>query len=156
MKEPYSYHQLAEQLRARTLIRAYLAIVSGKLDNKQGTVEEPIGLSGQGHGLKRAVMAAGKPARTYYRVVAEYSRGSLLLLELATGRTHQIRVHLAWMGHPVIGDQMYGQPSKVIARQALHAWRLQFVHPRTHQPMELRAPLPWDMRSVLKHYRLSL
>lgn len=152
-KEPYAYQQLVKQLRNRSLKRTYLAIVNGRLENQQGVIDQPIGLSGQGHGLKRAVMAEGKPARTYYRVLAEYKHGSLLELELATGRTHQIRVHLAWMGHPIVGDQMYAGLNSAIYRQALHAWRLRFNHPRTNQPMELKAPLPEDMRTVLKAYQ---
>lgn len=151
-KEPYAYQQLVKQLRGRTLKRTYLAIVSGRLQHRTGIIDQPIGLSGQGHGLKRAVIAEGKPARTHFRVLAEYQFGSLLELELATGRTHQIRVHLAWMGHPVIGDEMYAQSSNWIGRQALHAWRLRFAHPRTNQPMELRAPLPDDMRLPLKNW----
>lgn len=149
-KEPYAYQQLVKQLRQHTLKRTYLAIVSGRLQNRKGVIDQPIGLSGQGHGLKRAVMAEGKPARTFYRVLAEYSSVSLLELELATGRTHQIRVHLAWMGHPVLGDEMYVQSSAEISRQALHAWRLRFVHPRANRQLDLKAPLPEDMRSILK------
>lgn len=151
-KEPYAYHQLVRQLRSRRLKRKYLAVIKGKLNDKQGIIDQPIGMSSQAdHGLKRTVTDSGRPACSHYRVIQEYASVSLVELELVTGRTHQLRVHLSWMGNPIVGDEMYGQASSMINRQALHAWSLDFIHPRTEQPVQIRIPLPGDMKSILNH-----
>ncbi len=151
-KEPYAYRSLGEQLRTTHLERTYLAIVQGILPDKSGVITQPIARldSGEGHGLRRGVVAGGKEATTYYRVIKEYKDLSLVQLRLATGRTHQIRVHLSWLGFPVIGDQMYHTPSSLIGRQALHAWSLRFLHPRQGQEVVVRATLPADMLALLQ------
>lgn len=150
-KDPYTYHGLATQLKDGNLKRTYLAIVRGVPVPQRGFVEQPISRADdeQGHALRRVVDQGGKPAKTYYQVIQEYSGLSLLELELVTGRTHQIRVHMEWIGHPIIGDEMYYEESPLITRQALHAWSLTFTHPRTGRLMHVRSPLPVDMRNVL-------
>ena len=150
-KEPYAYHRLVQQLRTRQLRRKYLAVVQGRPEAKVGTIDQPIGrdLNPEGHALKRTVTATGKSARTFYRVIKEYPLVSLLELELVTGRTHQIRVHLKWMGHPIVGDEMYGQASMLIDRQALHAWSLEFTNPRSGQQLKVKAPIPPDIKAIL-------
>lgn len=152
-KEPYSYQVLAQQLRTRQLRRIYLAIVAGSLDKRDGIINQPIGrsINEDDHALKRVVSVDGKEAITKYRVLQEFQGFSLVQLELLTGRTHQIRVHLDWLGHPIIGDNMYYCQSNFIDRQALHAWLVAFVHPHSGKKLEIEAPLPKDMLQLIKH-----
>jgi len=159
--------ELVRQLQARTVKRTYLAIVRGRVA-AAGTVEAPIGR----HPVQRtrmAVVAGGKPAVTHYRVREALAAGTLLQCDLETGRTHQIRVHLASIGHPIVGDPTYKGASSgsfdklrtgsgrtaVIGRQALHAWKLAFVHPRKGGPVGFESPMPDDMRAALERLRKS-
>ncbi|MGE5097707.1 MAG: RluA family pseudouridine synthase [Betaproteobacteria bacterium] len=143
---------LVKQLQARTVKRTYLAIVRGRT-GEQGTVDAPIGR----HPVQRtrmAVVASGKPAVTHYRVRERFTTHTLLECDLETGRTHQIRVHLASIGHPLEGDPVYaGRGAKLFARQALHAWKLAFVHPASGKPVHFESPLPPDMRQLLEALR---
>ena len=143
---------LVRQLQARSVKRTYLALVRGRLA-AGGTVDAPIGR----HPVQRtrmAVVAAGKPAVTHYRVREVLPAHTLLECDLETGRTHQIRVHLASIGHPLEGDPVYaGRTTRLLPRQALHAWKLAFVHPRTGKDLRCESPLPADMRSLLEHLR---
>jgi 23S rRNA pseudouridine1911/1915/1917 synthase len=143
------------QLAERTMGREYLAVVAGTIP-EAGSIDAPIGRDPH-HRLRMAVVAAppGKPARTDYRVLARRSLGgaghAVLLCRLQTGRTHQIRVHLASIGHPLLGDATYGGAARAgFERQALHAWRLRLVHPATGRPLTLAAPIPDDLRGLLE------
>jgi 23S rRNA pseudouridine1911/1915/1917 synthase len=129
------------------VLKAYLAMVAGH-PRKAGVIDAPIGR----HPAQRrrmAIVAEGRPARTHYRVVAEVGENALAVAVLETGRTHQIRVHFAGIGHPVLGDPVYGRRWDGLERQFLHAWRLAFTHPRTGERVELEAPLPPDLAGVL-------
>jgi len=143
---------LVRQLQARTVKRTYLALARGRVE-RDGTVEAPIGR----HPVQRtkmAVVASGKPAVTHYRVRERFAAHTLLECDLETGRTHQIRVHLASIGHPLEGDPVYaGRGPKAFERQALHAWKLAFVHPSTGAPMAFESPLPPDMARLLEALR---
>jgi len=144
-KSVRAHRLLARQLARRTLRREYLAFVLGEPEADAGLVDTPIGRHPTDPPL-RAVTMDGEPARTRYHVLERYGAASLVRLELETGRTHQIRVHLEHLGHPVLGDRWYGRAGlERIGRQALHAARLTFVHPGTQQAMSLEAPLPEDM-----------
>ena len=135
--------------------RQYLAVVKGEVFPEQGTVTAPIGRK-ESSCLERQVdFTLGERAVTHYRVLGRSGGCSLVLLELETGRTHQIRVHMAYLGHPLVGDFLYGAEgedprAEGIGRQALHAYRLRFAHPMTGEPMEFTAPLPKDMRRLLE------
>ncbi|CAN5818901.1 RluA family pseudouridine synthase [soil metagenome] len=144
----YAHQHLDRQLRQGALKRSYLALAEGSISGDAGTIDEPIGRK-PGNPNLRAVMPDGEPAVTHYRVLARDQEMTLLELELETGRTHQIRVHLAFLGHPIVGDRQYGAAARTgITRQALHAHRVSFVHPMSGQDIRLEAPLPADL-SVL-------
>jgi 23S rRNA pseudouridine1911/1915/1917 synthase len=144
---------LVRQLQARTVKRTYLALARGRMVTP-GKVDAPIGRHPV-HRTRMAVVAGGKPAITHYRVRESFAAHTLLECDLETGRTHQIRVHLASIGHPLEGDPVYAKRGEGIsfARQALHAWRLAFVHPRSGAPLSFEAPLPADLRALLEGLR---
>ena len=143
---------LVRQLQARSVKREYLAVAHGRVA-RDGRIEAPIGR----HPLRRtrmAVVARGRPAVTHYQVLERHAHATVLRCRLETGRTHQIRVHLASLGHPLLGDATYGKRGGLpFARQALHAERLAIVHPATGKAMEWQAPLPADMRKLVSGLR---
>jgi len=148
-----AYRSLVEQLATRTMERRYLALVAGDVPDDRGEVEAPIGRSARTP-TKMAVTASGKPARTAYTVLerrAGESPTTLLELALQSGRTHQIRVHMAAIGHPVVGDARYGVAAKRLGsgRFFLHAFKLGFVHPVTGLRTEFTSPLPADLEAYL-------
>ncbi|MBR2175726.1 MAG: RluA family pseudouridine synthase [Clostridia bacterium] len=143
-KNDFSHHLLAEQIKEHSFTRKYQAVVYGNLKNDEGTVDLPIGR----HPTDRKKMTVtdknSRNAITHYKVLGRYSGFTHLELTLETGRTHQIRVHMAHIGHPVAGDPVYG-PKKVIASlggQCLHAYYISFVHPRTGEVLTLSSELP--------------
>ncbi|TDA65716.1 MAG: RluA family pseudouridine synthase [Clostridia bacterium] len=145
---------LIGQIKERRVRRHYLALVHGQLDPEAGRIEAPIGRSPRDR-KKMAVVETGRPAVTWYHVLERYTGFCLVEARLETGRTHQIRVHLASKGHPVAGDPVYGprHPAFDLRGQALHAWYLALEHPRTGAPLEFTAPLPAYFREVLEKLR---
>ncbi len=143
---------LVRQLQARTVRREYVAVAAGDLA-ASGVVDAPIGRHPT-HRTTMAVVATGKPARTHYDVVERFGVATLLDCRLETGRTHQIRVHLASLGHPLVGDPAYGRRQPVpFGRQALHAAQLGLVHPDSGLPCQWRSPLPADLAALLARLR---
>jgi 23S rRNA pseudouridine1911/1915/1917 synthase len=143
---------LVRQLQAHTVKRTYLALARGVVA-AGGSIDAPIGRHPK-HRTRMAVVASGKPAVTHYRVRKRFAAHTLLECDLETGRTHQIRVHLASIGHPIEGDPVYaGRGERLLPRQALHAWKLEFVHPRSGKSMRFEAPLPDDFRALLESLR---
>ncbi len=146
---------LVRQLQARSVKRDYLALVYGSVES-EGEVDAPVGRDPRVR-TRMAVTDRGKHALTRYRPVRHYAGATLLECGLATGRTHQIRVHLHSLGHPIVGDPVYRLPGRrrgdsmldAFRRQALHAWRLAFVHPASGETMRFESPLPADMRELL-------
>ena len=140
---------LVRQLQAHSVTREYMALAAGDID-RGGTVDAPIGR----HPIRRttmAVVAGGKAARTHYRVVRRFGTATLLACRLETGRTHQIRVHLASLGHPLVGDPTYARRNPLkFGRQALHAARLELVHPVTRTQCAFTSPLPRDFTTLLE------
>src|SRR5688572_4463052 len=140
---------LVRQLQARTVKRTYLALVRGRV-TAAGTVEAPIGRHPV-HRTRMAVVAGGKAAITHYRVREALPHHTLLECDLETGRTHQIRVHLASIGHAVEGDPVYARKGATdLERQALHAWKLAFRHPASGELVRFESPLPADLRAAIK------
>ena len=153
-KNDYAHLALAAQLKARSIRREYQALVHGGFSVEQGTISAPIA---RHPSLRKqmAVVAAGRKAVTHYQVLERFGIYTLLQLSLETGRTHQIRVHLTHIGHPVVGDPVYG-PKRVpfhLSGQLLHAFRLTFSHPRTGETMQFTAPLPSYFSDILGRLR---
>lgn len=146
-KDARTQRELEQQLQNGSFKRTYLALVQGVPD-QAGVIDAPIGPC-PGKPNRRMVRSEGDQAITYYRTVRTFSNAALLELSLTTGRTHQIRVHLAHIGYPLIGDGMYGRRSSIIGRQALHAVALCFRHPRTAEEVLVNAPLSADMARAL-------
>ncbi len=146
---------LTRQLKGRQVRKTYLALVQGVPQPAQGVIEAPIGRHPRNR-KKMAVIAGGREAETKYRIREELEGFTLLEVEPVTGRTHQIRVHLAALGHPVVGDAVYGKRTELIARQFLHAWRLAFDLPSSGRLAEFESPLPAELRSALEEIRSSL
>ena len=149
-RTPQALRHLRQQFKARSVEKTYLALVHGHPVAPEGIIDAPLGRHPR-HRQKFAVRPAGKPARTHYRLETSFTDYSLLEIGLETGRTHQIRVHLAWLRCPVVGDRVYGRKRNRLglSRQFLHAGRLSFKHPRTGEPLDLEAPLPDDLAQVL-------
>ena len=150
---------LIHQLKEREVRKTYLALVQGVPQPPQGTIEAPIARNPRNR-KKMAVVAGGRQAETKYRVrevldspSADRRSFALLEVEPVTGRTHQVRVHLAAIGHPVVGDGVYGKRSPLVGRQFLHAWRLAFELPSSGRLVEFEAPLPADLRAALRSLR---
>ena len=150
-KNDLSHERLAKQFADHSAHRSYIALVAGNIKEEEGTVDAPIGRHPADR-KRMAVVPNGRRAVTHYRVLHRFSSVTVLALELETGRTHQIRVHMAYIHHPVVGDTVYsnGKNSLGMEGQALHGWRLQLVHPITGAHMSFTAPLPEDMRLALK------
>jgi 23S rRNA pseudouridine1911/1915/1917 synthase len=142
-KTPETLRRLGKAMQHRYIERQYLGLVAGSPEQEQGTIEGAIGRDPR-HRLRFAVRSDGKAAVTHYALRERLLRASELVFRLETGRTHQIRVHMAALGHPVLGDPLYGRPDPRIALegQALHAWRLRFRHPRTGEQLDFEAPPP--------------
>lgn len=150
-KHDAAHLDLARQIKERRVTRIYLALVHGRLPAAEGEIEAPIGRHPVARKKMAVVAGRGRAALTYYRVLEEWPRFSLLEVRLGTGRTHQIRVHLAYIGHPVAGDPTYGRRRTELGLegQALHAAVLGFCHPRTGKYVEFSAPPPEDFQRAL-------
>ena len=153
-KDDFAHVKLAEQLQDHTLARTYRCIVTGNLREDTGTVNAPIGRCPADR-KKMAVVAGGRNAVTHWTVLERYPGVNYVECRLETGRTHQIRVHMAYIGHPILGDTVYGNKKPVpgLQGQCLHAVGLKFIHPRTGELVELTCGLPEEFEKQLKKYR---
>lgn len=147
---------LYNEMKCRDIRRTYYAIVEDSADNKlpeHGVIDAPIGRVDE-QGIARKVdFEKGQPAVTHYEVIDRVGDLALVQLKLETGRTHQIRVHMSHIGHPLIGDEIYNPGNKLINRQALHAGKLEFIHPITGEKLIIKADIPEDMRRVLNNIK---
>ena len=142
-KEPIIQHWLSQQ----QMDKEYLAIVTDELPNDEGIIEAPIARK-EGSIIERCVSENGKYAKTSYKLLAKRKDLSLLQVKLFTGRTHQIRVHMAYIGCPLFNDNLYGTPGPQ-SRHALHAFKLRFIHPVSDTPVEITRTLPEDLRRII-------
>ena len=160
-KTEEALENLSEQFRDRTVFKSYIALVHGRVDNASGRIDQPLARDPSNR-TRMAVVRGGRSALTLYKVRKHYQRFTLLDVELKTGRTHQIRVHLMWLHHPVVGDETYGggrdnsiQDARLrsmvrnLGRQFLHAERLAITHPITGERLQFEAPLPTDLSDLL-------
>ena len=150
-KNDAAHLALSAQLKDHSLSRTYECLVTGNMKQDSGTVDAPIGRSSADR-KKMAVVPTGRRAVTHWEVVARYPGVTHLRCRRETGRTHQIRVHMAYIGHPILGDTVYGakKPVPGLTGQCLHATGLRFVHPRTGEPVELHCPLPPEFTAMLQ------
>jgi 23S rRNA pseudouridine1911/1915/1917 synthase len=157
-KNPYVHQNVSEQMQAGTVDKTYMAVVMGSMEQDAGTVDAPIDRNPDSPHY-RIVTPSGYPSVTHYRVLERLPGATLLLVRLETGRTHQIRVHMSHLGHPLIGEAMYGsgdgEAALPIGRHALHASELVFTHPATKERLTFTAPLPGDMNELLSLLRKS-
>ena len=147
-KNSFAHQQMALQFENNTVEKKYLAVVKGVMEDDYGTIDLPIGREGE-KSIRKAVTEDGQNALTTYKVVERFREATLVEVQIYTGRSHQIRVHLNHIGHPIIGDVLYDEPSSYIRRQALHSYYLKVLHPRTKEIMEFKAELPEDMMNLI-------
>ncbi|ANY72401.1 RNA pseudouridine synthase [Paenibacillus ihbetae] len=150
-KNEYAQLKLDEAMRNKEIVRIYAAIVQGRVGADLKTIDLPIGKD-RHHSGRRRVSLTGQPAITHIISSEIYSSASLVRVKLETGRTHQIRVHLSHMGHPLLGDTLYGGRASRLDRQALHGESLHFSHPFTGEPLEIHAPWPEDLTALRKQF----
>ena len=144
----YIQEHLIRQMQSNEFKKQYLCVVDGFLSEKQGTINLPIARKDNSI-IERCVNPNGQTSITDYIVIQEFKSYSLVKCLLRTGRTHQIRVHFSYIGHSLIGDTLYGKPSSLINRQALHSYKLEFIHPVTKELMSFTADLPQDFKNLI-------
>ena len=147
-KNEYIQENLIKQMQAKTFTKEYLAIVTEILENKTGIIDKPIARK-EGSIIERCVSETGQRAITEYEVIREFGNNSLVKCKLLTGRTHQIRVHFADIGHPLLGDSLYGEKSDLIEGQALHCYKLKFLHPVTTKELVIKCDLSNKINNIL-------
>lgn len=150
-KNDVALMKMSKEIQERKVTKKYIALVKGNVPDDEATIDLPIARSTKDR-KKMAVDEKGKNAVTYFKVLKRYDRYTLLELKIATGRTHQIRVHMSYIGHPVVGDEVYsnGKNEFEVKGQMLHAWKLEFIHPITGEKINLEAPVPDYFKEILK------
>lgn len=151
-KNSFSHQQMAIQFEENSVEKKYLALVEGIVEMDEDIIDLPLGRE-EDKSIKKVVIEDGKKAITRYKVVERYKDATLLEVQIYTGRSHQIRVHLEHIGHPIIGDTLYNRPSPFIDRQALHAYYIGARHPRTNEKIQFQVPLPEDMKNLIENLK---
>lgn len=149
-KNSFSHQQVSDQFKNDTVTKKYMTLVDGVVKADKGTIDAPIEREDAEESIIRVVRPDGKRAVTHFEVAERYKNATLLKVRLETGRTHQIRVHLKYMGHPIIGDELYFEKSPYIDRQALHSYYMEIEQPRTREKLMLEAELPEDMKNLIE------
>ncbi len=149
-KNSFGHQQMSKQFIEDTVEKGYMAVVDGIVEDDEGVIDAPIEREDDEDSIIRVVREDGKESITRYKVVERYKNTTLLSLKLETGRTHQIRVHLKHIGHPIVGDPLYNKEIELISRQALHSYYLKFNSVRSGEPIEIRAELPEDIKRVIE------
>ena len=149
-KTDSAHNFLAEQTKEHSFMREYRAVVCGTMADEKGTINAPVGRDKKDRKKMCVTFENSKEAITHYEVLAQYPKYAYVKFELETGRTHQIRVHSAYIGHPVLGDDVYGKAFKGIEGQCLHAKKLGFIHPDTHKYLEFDSELPDYFKDILR------
>lgn len=152
-KNQFANQHISWQLKHGHIQKNYLGLVEGQVQSDNGRIDHPIRLV-SGSFIQRETHSEGDPALTYYRVISSLKQATLLEFDLKTGRTHQIRVHCQSIGHPLLGDDLYGGNTEYIQRQALHSHRYTLLHPFTNQAITLTAPLPQDFTALIEKLQL--
>lgn len=147
-KNSFSHQQMALQFENNTVVKKYMAIVKGIIESDEGVIDLPIGRE-EDRSIRKEVDSDGQSALSEYKVIERLQDKTLVEVRIYTGRSHQIRVHMSHIGHPVLGDSLYGEESTLIDRQALHSYYLKCSHPRTKKAMEFTAELPLDMKRII-------
>lgn len=155
-KNQFSHMNLAKSMEKNLIKKSYLAIIHGNLENQEGTIDLPIGRPTD-ETIKRAVSEDGQRSITHYKIKESYKEGTLVELILETGRTHQIRVHLSYVGCPIYGEQLYSDfnDEELISRQALHAYALTLPHPRSGEILNFESTLPEDMTKLIHNLQFK-
>ena len=146
-KNEYIQECLVKQMKSKTFVKEYIAVLDGILDNNIGTIHAPIARK-ENSIIEREVSENGDDAITHYEVIKTTNNMSVVKFTLETGRTHQIRVHSSYIGHAILGDTLYGKSSDLINRQALHAYKVSFIHPITQKQISITTDLPHDIYSI--------
>ena len=151
-KNEYIQEALIRQMKTKVFRKEYLAILTGHLEKNIGTINAPISRK-ENSIIEREINKNGEISITHFELIKNFVKNdeelSLVKFILETGRTHQIRLHSKFIGHPILGDTLYGFPSKLISRQSLHAYKVSFIHPLTKEILELEIPLPNDMNNII-------
>ena len=147
-KNEYIQECLVSQMKSKDMKKTYIAVCEGIFEEKSGTINLPIARK-PGSIIERFVDESGDQAITHYEVLNELEDISVVKCALETGRTHQIRVHLSHLGHPILGDTLYGKKNDLVSRQLLHAYKLEFIHPISRKPVSFIAPIPEDFKQFI-------
>lgn len=146
-KNSYAHHILSENMKKQEMNKNYIALVCGVVKDDYGLIDRPI--FKEEEEFKRIVDSRGQNSKTMFKVLKRFDNYTLVELELLTGRTHQIRVHMSYLGHPLVGDELYGGDTKIMQRQALHSFKTITIQPRLKKELIFEAELPIDMKEAL-------
>lgn len=154
-KSEYIQECLIKQMKSGDFKKEYIAILDGILDENIGKIDAPISRKSDSI-IEREISSLGNNAITHFEVISHFNNFTLVSFKLETGRTHQIRVHSKYISHPILGDTLYGKPSELIDRQALHACRVEFIHPIFKEPVSYTSSLPKDIQKILNIYNFKI